>query len=769
MIRRLNHISHALVSAILLLWMPCIAHAQSAEAPGEADVSLLGYYFGSTSQPLEDSTGVAIAYRQFLSGIGELSVTVQNYGSHSGFQSGENVLQLKGVSTLGRHWDFSGGDLRIQTRRIENPFSNIFMPEITARGFEIDSSGSGKAFSIFGGLETLQQGPRLPYRVRAPQNVLGATFQQQFDKFQVGVRFARFTSTDAGSSELTFAIPQAQYQSVNTLTGQLLYNFTEHLKFYGETTFSGSRAPTTATPLGSPVSTVIGPVWESSRFSIRANYVYLTSAYFPMVGYFGGDRKGPYVEGHYRPTDRIDLFASANQYANNLDGSQSVDTFNSYGWSGGVSLQLPRQFSANAQLSLLNLTTRSASDHSNTSSNNRFLNLSVSRPFRRHNLRLALLDLQLDSDAQRQHQRSLEFEDAMSWRVISFAGAVRFQNDHSTESKNSIFFRGSVQANYRRVSAYANVEKGNDLVSKSVFTTNSFSSTSVGASIPLIHGWSLQADAFRNQLITTLNPESIFLLGNQGIGVPTQLNGLNQWSVYFRINKHFQWGTPVSGDLEGYTLRNNPLVGVVEGFVFEQQLEGAHPAVGIPVTVDDGRSTLTDSNGHYRIVDVPEGRHLVQLSKRELPADFEPAERGSQQVTVTPRSISRIELSVRRLTQITGRVIVPPDVPPENVIIRLSPSDRYTTPDTDGSFSFYNLREGDYEVVVDTNTVPEGTVLASNSSVSVKARVGTQLDHVEFEIKLKTIEKPVMKILETKIALPQTSKVRSPKLGRKNK
>jgi len=249
---------------------------------------------------------------------------------------------------------------------------------------------------------------------------------------------------------------------------------------------------------------------------------------------------------------------------------------------------LPSRFNANGQLSFLRLTTTPASTQFTDTSRTRLLNVSLNRPLGRHNLRVALLDLNLNSAIQNQQQRSTEVEDTVTWKHFIVGGAVRFQNESSTENRSSVFFRAMGQVNFNRLTAYANLEKGNDLINRSVFTTNSFSSTNFGVGAPLFHGWRLQADAFRNQLITNLNPENIFLLGNQGVGVPTRLGGLNQWSAYFRISKHFNWGAPVSiGGLDKYALDHNPLVGVVEGFVYEELLDGQRPAAGIPVTVED--------------------------------------------------------------------------------------------------------------------------------------------------------------------------------------
>jgi len=70
------------------------------------------------------------------------------------------------------------------------------------------------------------------------------------------------------------------------------------------------------------------------------------------------------------------------------------------------------------------------------------------------------------------------------------------------------------QANLGRLSAFANVEVGSDLANQSVFSTEAYRTSVVGAAVRLMRGWNLQAEMFRNQLNFTMNPENIFLLEN---------------------------------------------------------------------------------------------------------------------------------------------------------------------------------------------------------------------------------------------------------------
>jgi hypothetical protein len=113
----------------------------------------------------------------------------------------------------------------------------------------------------------------------------------------------------------------------------------------------------------------------------------------------------------------------------------------------------------------------------------------------------------------------------------------------------------------------------------------------------------------------------------------------------------------------------------------------------------------------------------VALNMEELPADYEPGPANIARVSVEPRAIARTDFNVLRLANLAGMIVAPKDVQIENVVVRLVGTKVYTTPYADGTFSFYNLREGQYEVEIDVETVPEGYLPAS------RARTGGRLKY----------------------------------------
>jgi uncharacterized membrane protein YgcG len=212
---------------------------------------------------------------------------------------------------------------------------------------------------------------------------------------------------------------------------------------------------------------------------------------------------------------------------------------------------------------------------------------------------------------------------------------------------------------------------------------------------------------------------------------------------------------PGKGDIEQYATAHAPLVGSVQGLVMEQSLKGSRPAAGVAISLAHFRTAVTDASGRYQFSAVPEGSYEVGLDVEQLPTDYEPGAATMAQVSVAPRAIVRADFSVVRLTYLTGRIVAPAGMLLENTVLRLAGTNRYTTPYQDGTFAFYNLREGEYEVVFDERTLPEGCLLASPARVRVLASsTNPPAAEMQFELKLKPVEeKPVREILQKQIHL----------------
>jgi len=327
---------------------------------------------------------------------------------------------------------------------------------------------------------------------------------------------------------------------------------------------------------------------------------------------------------------------------------------------------------------------------------------------------------------------------------------VRWQQSSGADRRNSLFYRGSVQGKAGPLTAFVNVEIGNDLANQTIFSTNSYSTTVIGVALKLFHDWNLQTEMFRNKLNMDLNPESIFVLQGGGVAVGQDLAALSQWSFLFRLVKQLRWGggLPYEG-LDRFVAKAAPITGTVEGAVRIKALDTPAPAAGIPVSLDGSRVVATTADGRYHFSDVPEGIHEVGLALAQLPADFDPGEPSQNQLLVQARRLARADFEVLPLLSLEGKVDGPAGSL-EDILIRLAPGARYTTTNPDGHFAFYNLHEGDYELTLDPQSLPENGRLQSEGSVRASLRLGAPAPKVSFSFAVVATSKPIRTVLDKK-------------------
>jgi hypothetical protein len=208
-----------------------------------------------------------------------------------------------------------------------------------------------------------------------------------------------------------------------------------------------------------------------------------------------------------------------------------------------------------------------------------------------------------------------------------------------------------------------------------------------------------------------------------------------------------------SAGIDQYAAARVPLVGTIQGRVTEQSPTGSLASPNVSVSLDSGRSALTDSSGNYTFSDVSEGAHVVGLDTEQLPTDYEAGPNASVQVVVTPRLRVHTDFTVVRLVRLTGRITAPPGTQIGNLVIRLASTDRYTTPDEDGDFGFYNLKEGEYTIAIDPQSIPDELMLSTPASLQVSASGDNgPLAAIEFSLVPKPPpEKPIHQMLQQKI------------------
>ena len=148
-----------------------------------------------------------------------------------------------------------------------------------------------------------------------------------------------YVSTDlVALRKLPNFLTQNNLKTVSSLTLDSLYTIAGPLKLYGEMTWSIAQqdAPSFATR-NVPVSTLVGPIFDTKLFTFRANYTFENASYFPLLGYYLGDRAGPYFEVKLHPSDRLEIYGSASEYENNVAKDPTLPTFRNITESAGAS------------------------------------------------------------------------------------------------------------------------------------------------------------------------------------------------------------------------------------------------------------------------------------------------------------------------------------------------------------------------------------------------------------------------------------------------
>lgn len=731
--------------------------ADTLAGQGEATVSTQGFYMGSTGQQSIDTSGLALHFQQFIPNVGLLDSKLENYEGDGLWQHGDNYLELRGLVWKDTRWTFRYGNCRVPTTLTAFPFSNFLNPDLTLRGGCAEARRGHFSYSVFDGTEVLQSGPRIPFWQSTPQNIKGASAKYRLGNLELAVRYLRLNNAVDQLEQNSFLFPaNRQFSQADVFTGKVSYNYKGHLRLYGEEDFSHANFLEQDTPTGKhPWSSLFGAAFDSQRISVRANYSDQGILTLPVVGYFAGDRRGPFADFRLRPSHWLELFGSAARQSNNLEQESTVPTLRSASAMAGASVHLPFRMSASVQLSDLDLRVNTVATSQETSSGNLMTTATLTRPFAHHDLNLTLREIKVNSNGKLDVQTSREIADTTHWRNFVVGGAVRFDTDLSDSRRNTIYGRGNAQVHLKKLTAYTYFEVGQDLVNQSVFTTSAIRTSVLGLSSQMPGGWELQAEAFRSNLTTILNPTNVFLLSTQGSAFPGALTGLNQWSVYLRMTRQFTWGRDRGQeDLDRYTVEQIPIVGVVEGIVRTQTRGGVLPANGITVSVDDARFSVTDDSGHYRLANVPEGYHAIRLALDKLPTDLEPGPIPPDQYTIVRGGqTTRQDFLVYPLTGFCGSVEGPSGVALDNVVLRLMPSEKYTTPDPDGGFCFYNIREDDYDVELDSSTLPPQVRPLSpvTAPFALKLTPDAQPTPIVFRLGAIVEERPIRKVLEDRV------------------
>jgi hypothetical protein len=168
--------------------------------------------------------------------------------------------------------------------------------------------------------------------------------------------------------------------------------------------------------------------------------------------------------------------------------------------------------------------------------------------------------------------------------------------------------------------------------------------------------------------------------------------------------------------------------GDIRGVVFRDDLAAGHYREGMPglagieVVLDGTTHTRTDAHGRYRFLDVPAGPHRIEVRH--------PGDQPFFFTTPSPTEATignTVNFGVGfLLSRVRGVVTDDSGAPLPGIALQLARHDRTerTWTEGDGTFSFDGLHPGEYQVAVDTASVPPGYRLRDLKPVTVSTRAG---------------------------------------------
>lgn len=467
------------------------------EGGGQAQIGFQQYYLAAGSERLANISGLTLNYSQFIPDVGLLSAGLAPALSSNQFRTGDDYLRLTGLPWKGQYWNLGIGDFYVPGQLVPSSFTNVYFPQIAGRGVSMEASHGGRTIGFFYGSGTIANTPRVVLRVAVPQTVAGVYIRQKIgSRLVLGARYMHFADNLAALRNSPWLTTQTtSLKSANVLSVDAVYTLAKSFKWYAEAAWSASTQETPgAATRKVPFSTLVGPVFETEHFTLRANYVFQNASYFPLLGYYLGDRAGPYGEVRVRPLSTLEFYGSASEYENNVAHDPTLPTFRNSSESAGATLQLPGGLNLIGQLTTLDLFARENAGSAWQASRNRQITAMVTRPFHQHNLRLTAREFTMQSATGPQRQRSESVEDIFHAKGLMLGGGVKIQRQDASDARTTLYYRGLAQFQRKRFSAYANIETGKDLQNRTLFATNAISTTIFGASVALNQDWDFQGE-----------------------------------------------------------------------------------------------------------------------------------------------------------------------------------------------------------------------------------------------------------------------------------
>jgi hypothetical protein len=223
----------------------------------------------------------------------------------------------------------------------------------------------------------------------------------------------------------------------------------------------------------------------------------------------------------------------------------------------------------------------------------------------------------------------------------------------------------------------------------------------------------------------------------------------NSFQIQFKLTSQLRWGIhrPTYAGMPGQPY------GVVHGAVFNDlnmNGEWDYGEPGIPdihIKIDKRTVAVTDSKGRYVIPKVGVGEHRIDLDVRRLPADFIILSPTPAKLEIHSGDVVQSDFTVVLGSSIQGRVYdkeTGEGIP--NITLYLKPGNAFTYTNTSGEFLIENLAPGDYDLYIDSRTLPQGNVMIEPEFIKIGLVAGGEAHEVEFGIRITP--RPIQKEIE---------------------
>jgi hypothetical protein len=191
------------------------------------------------------------------------------------------------------------------------------------------------------------------------------------------------------------------------------------------------------------------------------------------------------------------------------------------------------------------------------------------------------------------------------------------------------------------------------------------------------------------------------------------------------------WEIGIRHQLGGNPFSRAQPRGDISGTVRLEDSSGTHPLEGAEITLDGGRRTTSDAEGHYRFAGLTARFHTVQIQFRSARPFW-----YSTPSKVSTRADSIVDFGVVYASaQLIGYVLDDSHMPLPGIglSVRGLQYDRTIATDEQGHFVTPLTAAGKYVIGINAETVPDGYAVEELSPVSVSVDEG-QSQNVSFTV-----------------------------------